>query len=76
MLTKDNDTPLAASEIHTVSQLVEALQQRRLTIAVSRTNGEINDVWFTDDPASELGELEPGRTLELRYWDGQPYHAV
>src|SRR5688500_15640109 len=54
-------------EIQTMPQLVEALQQRRLVLAVSRINGRIEDVWFTDDPVSELPNAEQGATLELRY---------
>jgi hypothetical protein len=63
-------------EIETVEQLIDALSQRRLVLAVLRTNGEITDVWFTDDPESEAAMPEHGETLELRYGDGQPYHAA
>ena len=62
-------------EIETMPQLIEALKQRRLVVAVSRINGNIDDVWFTDDPESELIGLEQGHAVELRYWDGTPYHA-
>lgn len=66
----------AEPEIQTMSQLIEALTERRLVLAAARTSGEIDDVWFTDDPESEVEGWEAPRTIELRYWDGQPYHAV
>jgi hypothetical protein len=63
-------------QIRSVPQLIEALESGRLVVALSMGDGEVLDVWITDDPVSELsGELPAGQSVTLRYWSGQPYHA-
>ncbi|MEO7326403.1 MAG: hypothetical protein ABIW82_16395 [Dokdonella sp.] len=61
------DPPIA-----TVTQLIEALADRRLVVVISRfddTGDAIRDVWITHDPATEKRCSDDGESLEFRYWD-------
>ena len=62
-------------KIETVPQFVDALESGRLFIALSTVGGEVMNVWVTDDPERELSDTPKGRSVSLRYWNGQPYHA-
>jgi hypothetical protein len=62
------DPPIA-----TVTQLLAALDTRRLVMVISRfddTGDAIRDVWITHDPAAEKRGSDEGESLEFRYWDG------
>lgn len=62
--------------IATIPQLLDALAQRRLVLAISRfedTGDEIRGVWITHDPAGEDAARDVGERLAFRYWDGAPY---
>ena len=42
--------------------------------------GELRDVWVSDDPAADAGYAntayaEPGESVALRYWDGRTWPA-
>jgi hypothetical protein len=39
-------------------------------IVVSRVNGEVRDVWPTDDPQGEFDYKPPEESLEFRRWSG------
>jgi hypothetical protein len=56
-----------------IEQFVREVTENRAVIALSRVGGMLTDVWVTDDPASENGDLAPGESVELRYWDGKPW---
>ena len=61
--------------IATIPQLLDALAQRRLVLAISRfedTGEEIRGVWITHDPAGEDAARDVGERLAFRYWDGAP----
>jgi hypothetical protein len=53
-------------------RLVEDIVTNRAIIVVRRVDGEIRDVWITDDVQEELRDQQPGETMEFRYWDGSP----
>src|SRR5437870_6427839 len=58
------------SEAEAVEQFVRDLLDGRAVIVVLRVGGAVKDVWITDDPASESGDLAEGESIELRLWDG------
>ena len=68
---------LAASfglpEREAIERFVADLITDRSVIAVSRVGGVIQDVWITDDPASELRYKPEDEEIEFRYWHGQPW---
>jgi hypothetical protein len=53
-----------------VQQFLAELVTNRAVIAVSRTGGEIRDVWVTADVAKELKYRGENELLEFRFWDG------
>ena len=59
--------------VSTTAQLLEALADRRLILAISRfedTGDSIRGIWITHDAAAENSGRDEGETLEFRYWDG------
>lgn len=42
----------------------------RTIIAVSRLEGEVRDVWPTEDPERELRHVQADEMIEFRCWDG------
>lgn len=61
--------------VGSVHEFLEALFADRLVLAVSRSGDTVHDVCVTADPEGEKDCVSEGRTLELRYWSGRPYHA-
>ena len=61
--------------IASVPEFLDALFADRLVLAVSRSADSVHDVCVTDDPEGEKESAKEGKTLELRYWSGRPYHA-
>jgi len=63
------------AEQDAIRRFVEDLHRDRSVIAVSRVREVIQDVWVTDDPASELTDKPEEEEIELRYWSGAPWQA-
>ena len=61
--------------IASVAEFLDALFADRLVMAVSWSADSVHDVYVTDDPEGEKEWAKQGKTLELRYWSGRPYHA-
>jgi hypothetical protein len=57
--------------------LAEILESRAV-IAVARVDGQIRDVWVTFRPNEVLTSkyVPPNEEIELRFWDGKPWHAT
>ena len=64
-----------APEGEAVARFVGDLLNDRSVIAVSRVGVVVQDVWITDDPASELRCKPQGEEIEFRYWSGRPWQA-
>ena len=58
-----------------IARFVEDLLGDNSVIAMSRAGGVIQDVWVTDDPASDLRHQSEGEEIEFRYWSGHPWPA-
>jgi hypothetical protein len=58
------------SEDAAVRQFVDRLLSGRTIVAVMRIDGQIRDVWITDDPARDAKYKGSNETLEFRYWNG------
>jgi hypothetical protein len=58
------------SENGAIQQFVERIIGDDEIIVVSRVNGEVRDVWPTDDPRGELTYKPPEESLEFRRWSG------
>ena len=57
-------------ESEAVRRFVERVIGDDQIIAESRVNGEVRDVWITDDPGSEFKYKPPEESLEFRRWSG------
>jgi len=51
-------------------RFVQDVVSNRAIIVVRRVDGEIRDVWITEDVEKELRYQQPGETMEFRHWDG------
>lgn len=58
------------SESDAIQQFVERVIGDDQIIAISRVNGEVCDVWPTDDPRGEFKHKPPEESLEFRRWSG------
>jgi hypothetical protein len=54
-----------------VERYIESVLHDGVLIAVLRQEGEVQDVWITDAPESDLQHQRPGESLEFRYWSGR-----
>lgn len=61
------------SEKIVVERFVHDLLNDKLVIAISRVKGEVQDIWITDDPATELKYTQTDEEIELRYWSGRKW---
>jgi hypothetical protein len=57
-------------EDEAVRRFVDDIIRDHQIIAVSRVNGQVRDVWPTDDPQSEFEHKPPEEALEFRRWSG------
>ena len=62
------------SEDAALRQFVDRLLNGQAIVAVMRMDGQICDVWITDDSARDAKYRESNETLEFRFWDGA--HSV
>ena len=53
-----------------VERFLNALLTSKAVIAISRRQGEILDIWITDDPLAELRYAPADESIEFRYWNG------
>lgn len=65
-------------EADAVREFVDDLIGGVSVIVLWSVNGELRQVWVSDDPQEDAGYAtskyaEPGESVELRYWDGQPW---
>jgi hypothetical protein len=60
------------SEEVAIRRFVDGILNDETVIVVMRINGEIKDVWVTDDVQSELKYKQQKEDLEFRRWSGQP----
>jgi hypothetical protein len=64
-LAASPETPEEATK-----RYVRDLISNRLIIAIATVQGEIRDIWITDDPASNLRYCPLDETIVFRRWDG------
>jgi hypothetical protein len=57
-------------EKEAIRQFVDQIIGDGQIIVVSRVNGEVRDVWPTDDPQREFKYKPPEESLEFRRWSG------
>jgi hypothetical protein len=57
-------------ENEAIRQFVDQIIGDGQIIVVSRVNGEVLDVWATDDPKGEFKHKPPEELLEFRRWSG------
>jgi hypothetical protein len=69
---RSSRTPENAAEsiAGSVEQFIADLFAGKLIVAVSKASGSFQDVWITDDPASDLRHCPPEEAIEFRRWDG------
>jgi hypothetical protein len=58
------------SESEAIRQFVERIIADEQVIVVSRVNGQVRDVWPTDDPKGEFRYKPPEELLAFRRWSG------
>src|SRR5947209_2994574 len=58
-------------EQEAIRAFVDSITGNEQVIAIRRVNGEVRDVWPTDDPREELQDKTPEESLEFRRWSGQ-----
>ncbi len=56
-----------------VRGFVDDVLHDRSLIAVLTIDGEVDDVWVTDSPESDLQFMLDGEQLQFRYWSGRSY---
>jgi hypothetical protein len=57
-------------------RFIADLISSRLTIAISKVDGVIQDVWITDNPAGEFLYCSPEEVIDFRLWDGTPVEVA
>jgi|SRR6516225_9308247 hypothetical protein len=57
-------------EEEAIRQFVDQITGDAQIIAVSRVNGQVRDVWPTDDPKADFKYKPPEESLEFRRWSG------
>ena len=63
---------LGLPEREAVRQFIEHITSDGQTIVISRVNGEVRDVWPTDDAGEEIKYKAAEESLEFRRWSGLP----
>lgn len=63
-------------EADAVRKFIDDLIGGVSVIVLWSVNGELRDVWVSEDPQKDAGYAkskyaEPGESVELRYWDGR-----
>jgi hypothetical protein len=58
-------------ESEAIREFVERIIGNEQVIVVSRVNGEVRDVWPTDDPRGEYQYKAADESLEFRRWSGE-----
>lgn len=56
-------------------RFVADILENRAILALSRVQGQLQDVWVTDSPADEFTHMPPNESIECRYWNGAPWRA-
>jgi hypothetical protein len=59
-------------EAESIREFVERIIGNEEIIVVSRVNGEVRDVWPTDDAKGEYKYKPADESLEFRRWSGEP----
>jgi hypothetical protein len=57
-------------EKEAIREFIDHIIEDERIIAVSRVNGEVRDVWPTEDPKGEFEYKPPDESLEFRRWSG------
>ena len=57
-------------EKEAIRQFVDQIIGDHQIIVVSRVDGEVRDIWPTDDPKQEFEYKPPEESLEFRRWSG------
>ena len=57
-------------------QFVDDLLSDKSVIAVWGVPGRVDDVWVSEDPASDAAYPQAGEVIELRYWSGRPWDGL
>src|SRR4051794_21173684 len=57
-------------EKEAIREFVDQIIGDHQIIVVSRVNGEVRDIWPTDDPKEEFKYKPPEESLEFRCWSG------
>jgi hypothetical protein len=60
--------PTAEAAAHAFFDSV--IEDRQL-ICVSKEAGKDERIWITDDPAIDVQYMQPGETLQVRFWSGK-----
>lgn len=58
-------------ESQAIQQFIESIVGNKQLIAIARVDGNIRDVWPTDDPLSAFKYKPPEESIEFRLWNGQ-----
>lgn len=58
------------TESDAIREFVDGIVADAAVLAVSRMDGDLRDVWPTDDPLAEVDYQHEKETLEFRRWSG------
>ena len=59
------------NETQAVRQFVDDVLSDRALIAVQFIDGNMHDVWITDDPAKDCEHKQADEEIQFRYWSGR-----
>src|SRR5262249_37454941 len=63
-------------EADAVGRYVSDLVGGASVIVLWSVDGELRDVWVSDDPVRDAAYARPGELVELRHWDGRAWSAA
>jgi hypothetical protein len=64
------------SAAEAVRKFVDELLSDKAVVVISKINGEIADIWISDDPEGELRYCGDDEELVLRYWRGREFTSA
>jgi hypothetical protein len=57
------------SDTEAIRRCINRIISNGVLIAISRTKGQISDIWRSDDPANDLRYMPSDESIEFRFWN-------
>lgn len=61
------------SLLEATQQFVRDILEDRSIIAILTVDGDVEDIWITEHPQSDLEQCTEAEELSFRYWSGKPF---